>query len=316
MLNRFKFIYRCEHTLVRYKSNNITKSKHRYNEPDSPEYLAKKKFFSQFLTIYGRQAVFDVLENDSLNLHKLHVSTKDRHKGIIPSILEKAREKGIQTKFYDDPKKLVIISKATNEDLTQGVCMDVVAPKIRTTAEYLVENKDSSSETFIALDSVSTPKNVGLIIRTVASVPNFTGLIFPPSKVTALNHPEVVRASTGALFRTTVLRSTDASFKRTLERFIKEKNALIYLLIPPSGKQESNDIYNIKRTEGRTVIYVIGSESKGIDEDIKSLLDVYPQHVSCIFIPMSEGMNSLNAAVCTGVVCYQHYNLYNTAVKK
>jgi 23S rRNA (guanosine2251-2'-O)-methyltransferase len=285
----------------------------KYGMPDSPEYIAKKKFFAKFLTIYGRQTVLDALENDSIQVHKLHVAKEEKNKGNMPSIIAKAKQRSIEIEYHDDAKRIIIISRATNAGNTQGVCMDVVAPNIINTTQLIEQyRKKLTSMTFLAIDSVHTPKNVGLIIRSVASMPSLSGLIIPPKNITALNNPEVVRASTGAIFRTLIIK-LDNNLHDTLLQFIEHHNALIYLLLPPSAHiKDSISISDMMISDKRLIIYVIGSESTGISNNIKLLLSSHKNHVKAVHIPMNQGINSLNAAMCSAIVCYNHYMLYHT----
>ena len=44
---------------------------------DSKAYLTKKAFFDKVLTLYGRHAVMEALNDESLTIHKLHLSTSN-----------------------------------------------------------------------------------------------------------------------------------------------------------------------------------------------------------------------------------------------
>ena len=50
---------------------------------DSPEYLAKKAFFDKVLTIYGRNAVMEALEDEAIVIHKLHLSKSNKDADIL-----------------------------------------------------------------------------------------------------------------------------------------------------------------------------------------------------------------------------------------
>lgn len=54
---------------------------------DSPEYLEKKAFFDSLITLYGRNVAVEVLRDDTLEIHKLHLSKSNRSDETIEEIL-------------------------------------------------------------------------------------------------------------------------------------------------------------------------------------------------------------------------------------
>ena len=68
---------------------------------DSPEYLAKKAFFDKVLTIYGRNAVMEALEDTSIIIHKLHLATSNKDNDQISKMIHIAQSRGIEIRYHD-----------------------------------------------------------------------------------------------------------------------------------------------------------------------------------------------------------------------
>ena len=50
---------------------------------DSPEYLKRKKFFSHLVTVYGRKPVLEVLEDQKLDIFRLHLAKVIEAAGLL-----------------------------------------------------------------------------------------------------------------------------------------------------------------------------------------------------------------------------------------
>ena len=62
---------------------------------DSPEYLKRKKFFNHLVTVYGRKPVLEVLEDQKLDIFRLHLAESNRSGGIVDQIKQIARQRNI-----------------------------------------------------------------------------------------------------------------------------------------------------------------------------------------------------------------------------
>jgi len=90
---------------------------------DSPEYLAKKAFFEKVLTIYGRNAVLEALEDNTVSIHKLHLSKSNKDAPVLEQMKFLAEKRTIEIKYHDK-QSLSRISKNARQD--QGVALDIV----------------------------------------------------------------------------------------------------------------------------------------------------------------------------------------------
>ena len=63
------------------------------SKEDTPEYLAKKAFFDRVLTIYGRNAVMEALEDDAVTIHKLHFSKSNKDANVLEKMKNIAKKR-------------------------------------------------------------------------------------------------------------------------------------------------------------------------------------------------------------------------------
>ena len=141
---------------------------------------------------------------------------------------------------------------------------------------------------YIVLDRIQDPGNLGTILRT-ADAAGFSGVILIKGSGDIYS-PKVVRATAGSIFRIPVL------FIDTPEEAIallREKKITILCTGPRAEK-----IYYDMPFVGDTAI-VIGNEAKGASPVFMEQCDAK------VNIPMSAAVESLNAAVCAGILMYE-----------
>ena len=251
------------------------------NSVDSKEYLAKKSFFDKIITIYGRNAVLEVLEDDRLQIHKLHFADSNKSVAQLDKMRSIANERGIEI-AYHDKKSLSRISKNAKQD--QGVALDIVLEHALSEDEFL---KTHHSFRVIALDGVQNPQNLGMIIRSSAAG-NIDALILP-SKNSAQISPLVIKASAGTLFKLPIIKSKN--FIKTLERF-KESNSKLVTLSSHVNKNYKEEHYPNK------TVFILGNESEGVSREVEKISDIF------ISIPMKRGVESLNVAVTASLLAF------------
>jgi len=248
---------------------------------DSKAYLAKKSFFDKIITIYGRNAVLEVLEDENITIYKLHLADSNKSVAQIDSMVRIAKRREIEI-AYHDKKVLSRISKNAKQD--QGVALDIVLDHALNEDEFLAQN---SSYKVIALDGIHNPQNLGMIIRSCAA--GDVDAIILPTKNSAQISPLVIKASVGTLFKLPIIK-TDA-FVKTLEKF-KASGADLYTLSSHAKKS-----YKVCDYHEQTV-FILGNESEGVTSAV--------EHVSTdsITIPMQRGVESLNVAVTASLLAF------------
>jgi 23S rRNA (guanosine2251-2'-O)-methyltransferase len=248
---------------------------------DSAEYLSKKAFFDKIITIYGRNAVLEVLEDDTIQIHKLHLSDSNKSVAQLDRMVKLAQEREIEI-AYHDKKSLSRISKNAKQD--QGVALDIVLEYALSEDEFLLENK---SFRVLALDGIHNPQNLGMIIRSAAAG-NIDAIILP-TKNSAQITPLVIKASVGTLFRLPIIKSKN--FIATLEKF-KKFDTTLYTLSSYATKNYKEEVYSKKS------LFILGNESEGVRSEVEHLSD------TSISIPMRRGVESLNVAVTASLLAF------------
>lgn len=251
---------------------------------DSIEYQKKKAFFSSLLTVYGRKPVLEALQDDHLKIYKLHLADSNKNGGIIDDIKQLANKRKIDIQWHDR-KSLSRISRNSKQD--QGVAADLELDKYQSLESFLANNSETKHLKLIALDRITNPQNLGMIIRSVCAG-NVDGLIIPAKGCAALS-PLVIKASAGTLFKTTILHCE--SLEQAL-RNVQKHNGIVCTL--SSRAHESL----LKFTPDRSVVYVLGNETEGVSKNVAELSNKQ------LIIPMNNGVESLNVAVTAALIAF------------
>lgn len=248
---------------------------------DSPEYLAKKAFFDKVLTIYGRNAVMEALEDEAVTIHKLHLSKSNKDADVLEQMKDIAKKRDIEV-AYHDKQSLSRISKNAKQD--QGVALDIVLEHFGDESSFMEAHK---AYRIIALDGVTNPQNLGMIIRSCAA--GNVDAILLPTKGAAQISPLVIKASAGTLFKMPIIKTTNLT--KTLRSF-QDEGADLYTLSSHASKSYKDQSY------GNKTIFVLGNESEGVSKAVEDLCD------KSIAIPMQRDVESLNVAVTASLLAF------------
>jgi 23S rRNA (guanosine2251-2'-O)-methyltransferase len=251
---------------------------------DSQTYLDKKKFFDGMLTIYGRKPVLEALQDKSTRIHRLHLAESNKSAGIIEEITALAKEKGAEVLFHSR-QALSRISKNSSQD--QGVAADLICNGFQTHEEFLQQHRDARF-TLLALDGITNPQNLGMIIRS-ACAGNIDGILLPQQGNAQID-PLVIKASAGTVFRAPILRCN--SLVSALNDF-KKQNTIICSL----SSHAKTDLKTF--TPRQSCIYVLGNETEGVSREVENLCN------ERIRIAMNNGVESLNVAVTAALIAFK-----------
>ena len=247
---------------------------------DSKAYLDKKRFFDSLITIYGRHSVMEALEDETLTVHKLHLSKSNKDQGIIKKMISVAEAKGVEIEEHDKAK-LSRISKNAKQD--QGVAADIIAPNYKE-AQSFFDNAPASYR-LLALDGIHNPQNLGMIVRSAAAG-NIDGILLP-KKGSAKLSPLVMKASAGTLFKIDIL------YCDTLSEVLKDLDATAIYALSSHAEQTIHELEAAERS-----IFVLGNESEGVSKDVTALCN------ASLSIPMNRGVESLNVAVTAALIAF------------
>ena len=254
---------------------------------NSADYLKRKAFYDQLITVYGRNPVIEVLKDSQLQIFRVHLADSNRDSGVIKQIKQLAADRGAEV-LYHSRLELSRISRNGKQD--QGVACDIHCAGFDT-YQNLLDNFDVEAKpnvSLIALDGVTNPQNLGMIIRSVTASPAY-GLLLP-SKGNADISPLVIKASAGTVFKGTILRCQNLA--QALQDFQAKGFDICSL-----ATQNATSLTEFEPC--RPTIYVLGNESKGVSQEIINLSD------HCLSIPMANGVESLNVAVTAALVAFK-----------
>jgi TrmH family RNA methyltransferase len=147
------------------------------------------------------------------------------------------------------------------------------------------------NERIMLLESVRDPGNLGTIIRS-ASAFGIDRLIISEDCADLYN-PKTVRASMGTLFHQRIDRVTDMP---SSIRALQKQGRCIYAAALDSTALRLGTA-KLSTTDG----IVIGNEGHGLSDDTIAAC------TGCLFIPMAEGTESLNAAMAATVCMWEMF---------
>lgn len=249
---------------------------------DSPAYRKRKAFFDRLLTVYGRKPVLEVLQNHALECHALHLAGSNREQGIVREIRELAEQRGIEVRVHDR-QALSRISRNGRQD--QGVALDVICPAFRQASEALPDLPAKAR--LLALDGISNPQNLGMIIRSAAAG-DIDGILYASRGNAALG-PLVIKASAGTLYRAPLLLCD--SLPEILGECRQQGMEICTL---EARAQQS--LFEYRPQVG--CVYVLGNESEGVSKAVQE------RATRGLSIPMRNGVESLNVAVTASLIAY------------
>ena len=225
--------------------------------------------------IFGKNAVNIALKNDSVSKLFLKKGNKEYDKYKI-------------RKEFVDQK---VLDKLSNQGNHQGVVASVEAYKTKS-LDYII-NKAKSKEypLILLLDGLTDPHNLGAILR-IADAIGVDGVIYGKHRSVSLNST-VAKVSTGAIETVDVCEVTNLT--QTLKT-LKDNG---YWIVG-TDLNESKDYRTIDYK--MSTVLVIGSEGEGISRLVKKECDYL------VRLPMYGTVQSLNASVATGILCYQINN--------
>lgn len=247
-------------------------------------YADKKRFFDSLLTVYGRNTVLEALEDESIPAYRLHVASSNRRGDNLDRLVAIAKRRGIEV-VQHSREALARISRNQRQD--QGVALDLQCPRYGHFQDFLQQAPDTYQ--LIALDRITNPQNLGMVIRSVCASP-LQGLLLPEKGCAALS-PLVIKASAGSIFRCPIYRCGDLD--AALKVFIAAGAEVCVLSADASATLAEF------RSQG-PVVYVLGNETSGVSDKIAALAH------HRLAIPMCNGVESLNVAVTAALLAFRN----------
>ncbi len=234
--------------------------------------LTQKKYRKQqkMLIVEGENIIFQLLDNHKMpetiyiteSYANTHFKYLEQHMKWSDNFEEYIR--------LIDPAKIKLVTDTESPQ-------DIIAC-VR--FEPVPVNENGS---LLYLDGIQDPGNMGTILRTALAA-GIDGVLISPECCDIMN-PKVVRSSLGAVFFCPLAYSNADYLKKSSHQIIA------------STLTDSKSMYELNKINHKRII-VIGSESRGISEEVIALAQ------EKIHIPMSSQIESLNAAISTAIILY------------
>ncbi len=232
--------------------------------------------------IAGRNAVSEALKSGRA-IDSLYVQRGEKS-GALLSLVARAKDAGIPVKEAD-PRKLEHLCGGA---VHQGV---VAVAAVREFADlediFQLARQRGEPPFLIICDELEDPHNLGAVIRT-AECAGAHGVVIPKRRSVGLTYA-VGKSSAGAVEYLPVARVQNLA---ALLEELKARGVWVYAADMDGSPWCETDFTG-------PVALVIGSEGHGVGRLIKEKSDFV------VSIPMKGHINSLNASVAAGILCYE-----------
>ena len=231
------------------------------------------------MIIYGMNPVLDSIDLYFDKIKKIYLSKKTFNKF----------NKNQLKKINNLP--IIYISEGDFKNLTQSNNHQSIAAEIKIDSVNMLDDLKkniASLGSVLILDHVQDPQNIGSISRTCV----FFGIsnIILPNNRTASISPGSVKSSAGAIFSINFYQVPN--LVNTI-KILKEND---YWIIGADLKGEDYQDSKFDKFIGDNVVFVIGSESKGLSSLIRSNCDIL------LRINGNGSTDSLNVNVAAGIL--------------
>lgn len=176
----------------------------------------------------------------------------------------------------------VIYNKVAYRGGTEGVIAEVKSRRLALSDLQLPENP-----LLVVLESVEKPGNLGAILRSADAAGVDAVVVCDP--LTDLEHPNVIRSSTGAFFSVPCVACTSEE----CIAFLKQH----HIQILTAQLQDSELYYDTDMLQATAI--VMGTEATGLTNQWREAADAH------IRIPMLGITDSLNVSVSAAILMYE-----------
>lgn len=234
--------------------------------------------------IYGRRTVLEALRSQEVDVEKL-VLAKGTHGTVLKELQSEAQARHVLVEWMERRH----LDKLFGPNVSQGVVAFIKTQQLMEVHDLLDQAlARTASPLLMVADELEDPRNLGAIVR-CAEGAGVLGLIMTYHRSAALS-PTAIKASAGATAHLPMAQVKNLAV--TLE-LLKKNNIWIAGLVAEGGQSLWQADLN------RPLAMVIGSEGKGLRRLTREHCDFL------ITIPMFGQVNSLNAAVATGIALFE-----------
>ena len=233
--------------------------------------------------IAGRNSVVEALRTE-VPISTMYIANRIDSDDRVKEALTLAAEAGIP--IMETPR--TELDRLTDGAVHQGLAAQV-PPYEYAHPQDLVDSEIPGTPLVVALDSITDPRNLGAIVRSVAAFGGH-GVVVPARRSAGMT-ASAWKTSAGAAARVPVAQASN--LVRALEDYRKAGFFVI-------GLDMDGDV-ELPGLELATspLVVVVGSEGKGLSRLVRETCD------QIVSIPMSSAVESLNAGLAAGVTLYE-----------
>lgn len=228
------------------------------------------------MIVYGKNVIKEVIFAKR-KIYKLYLDEKFSDFDFLSFLKDK------QVSY--EKKDKGTLNQMTQNQVHQGVVADVEDYAVYTIEEKVDQTK---TQTFLILDGIEDPHNLGAIMRTAEAV-KLDGIIMSKKGQVPLN-ATVAKVSSGAIEHVPVIIVPNIN---QAIMYLQENHILV---IGTDGK--ANKLHT-DIPKNQSLAIVLGNEGEGIRPLVKKNCDML------VRIPMYGKINSLNVSVAAALLLYQ-----------
>ena len=234
--------------------------------------------------VAGRNSVLELLKA-TVPIHALYVAEGTERDERIREIFKLAADQHVSLLEIGR----IELDKLTGGAVHQGIAAKLNAYEYADPMSFLNDAKELDQPALIVmLDGITDPRNLGAIIRSASGF-GAHGVVIPERRAAHIT-AAAWKTSAGAAARVPVARVTNLT--RQLKAY--QDAGLMVIGLAADGTVE---LPRSEMVDGPVVV-VIGSEGKGLSRLVGETCD------ELVSIPMSTGLESLNAGVAAGIALY------------
>lgn len=190
---------------------------------------------------------------------------------------------------------------ATDGAVHQGVAIEVRGYEYRDVEDLIADSlQQLDIPLLVALDQVTDPHNLGAVLRSSGAF-GADGVIIPERRSAGVN-TTAWKVSAGAAARVPVARATN------LVRALEDCKKAGFFVVGLDGGGDT-ELRDLKLADGPLVV-VTGAEGNGLSRLVRQTCD------QIVSIPIASSVESLNAAVATGIALYEVDSLRRARAEK
>ena len=239
--------------------------------------------------IAGKHAVTEAIKNPKRKVLRVFL-TEESKKNLNSENQDKYLLKDIKL-FYKTKKELDRLC-SKDQISHQGLIAEIEPLEEENIKEYLIQNSGKKNITFVALEGVTDPRNIGSIIRSAASF-NIDGIIIVERSYPSMSKL-LYKSASGCV---ELLSIFELSNINTALKYLKSKNFWI------SGfDSEGNKDFTKHDWDGKNVL-LFGSEGYGLKYQTKKNSDFLFR------IDINKNVESLNISNSSSIIFHYLYQI-------